>query len=87
MIAEAACSWTRWVSLDLDVVEPGGREAGRELLARQRAGDAAGPLRHVGAGRVVHVRVGDDVGDGEAPAGAQHARGLARGPAACRRRG
>ena len=49
----------------------------RELVAGERAGDAAGPLLHVGAGGVVHVGVGDHVGDGEAAAGAQHARGLA----------
>jgi hypothetical protein len=31
---------------------------------------------HVGAGGVVHIVVGDHVGDGEAPAGGQDARGL-----------
>ena len=63
---------------DLDVDEAGGAQRRLELLARQRAGDAAGPLGHVGAGRLVHVGVGDHVGDGEAPAGAQDARGLAQ---------
>ena len=33
---------------------------------------------HVGAGRVVHVVVGDDVGDGEPAAGLEHAGGLAQ---------
>ena len=48
--------------------------------ARERAGDAAGPLAHVRARRLVHVLVGDHVGDGEAAAGAQHARGLGDHP-------
>ena len=61
---------------DLDVDEPGVGQRGAELGLGQRAGDAAGPLRHVGAGGLVHALVGDHVGDGEAAAGAQHARGL-----------
>jgi hypothetical protein len=44
----------------------GGGERVGVLRASQRAGDAAGPLLHVGAGGVVHVVIGDDVGDGEA---------------------
>ena len=36
------------------------------------------PLLHVGAGGVVHVGVGDHVGDGEAAAGAQDAGGFAQ---------
>ena len=69
MIAEPACSWTRWVSRDLDVLESRGAQLALELVGGQGAGDAAGPLLHVGPGGLVHVGVGDDVGDGEAPAG------------------
>ena len=58
--------------------EPGVRQRLLELGARERAGDAARPLRHVGARGLVHVVVGDDVGDREAAAGAQHARRLAQ---------
>ena len=46
---------------DLDVFEAGGGQRLLELTARQRPGDAARPLGHVGAGRVVHVLVGDHV--------------------------
>ena len=63
--------------LDLDLLEPGRRELALELGAGQRAGDAAGPLLHVASRRLVHVRVGDDVADGEAAAGPQHPRRLA----------
>ena len=63
---------------DLDVDEPGRGERLLELGAGERAGDAAGPLLHVGACRVVHVLVGDHVGHGEAPARLEHARGLAQ---------
>src|SRR5215216_4505407 len=62
---------------DLDVVEAGVVEGGRELEAREGGGDAAGPLLHVAACGRVHVGVGDHVADGEAPAGAQYPRGLA----------
>ena len=71
-----ACSWTRWVSRDLDVGEPGGGQPCANSVARQRAGDAAGVGRHVGAGGLVHVRVGDDVRDREAAARAQDPRRL-----------
>jgi hypothetical protein len=40
----------------------------------KRAGDAADELRDVGAGGIVHGRVGDDVGDGEAARGLSNAR-------------
>lgn len=49
--------------------------------------DAAGPLLHIGACRGVHVRVGDDVADREAPAGPQHPRGLTEDLALVRRQG
>ena len=62
---------------DLDVREAGGGERAAELGLGQRAGDTARPSLHVGAGGGVHVRVGDDVGDGEAAAGAQDAGGFA----------
>src|SRR5205085_6889878 len=54
---------------DLDLLEPGDLERGAELALGQRAGDAAGPGGHVGAGGFVHVRVRDDVRDGEAATG------------------
>ena len=73
MIAEVACSWTRWVSRISMSLEPGVGERLLELGAGERAGDAAGPLLHVRAGGLVHVGVGDHVGDGEAPARPQHA--------------
>src|SRR3954447_21170918 len=65
---------------DLDVDQAGGGERRAELVLGERAGDAAGPLRHGGLGGVVHVRVGDDVGDGEPAVGLQHARRLAEHP-------
>ena len=76
-IAEAACSWTRCVSRISTSARPASA-APLELAAGQRAGDAAGPLLHVGAGGVVHVLVGDHVGDGEAAARPQYAGGLAQ---------
>ena len=37
MIAEAACSWTRWVSLDLDVLEARPRRSSRSKSSRVSA--------------------------------------------------
>ncbi len=71
----------------LDVDQAGVRERLAELPVGERSGDAAGACLHVGAGRVVHVLVGDHVGDREASAGAQDPRDLAQHLAACRRRG
>ena len=71
---------------DLDVHEPRVGERPLEFPARERTGDAARPLRHVGAGRLVHVVVGDHVGDGEAAAGPQDAA-ASRSTQACRPRG
>ena len=48
MIAEAACSWTRWVSLDLDVLEAGRGELALELVARsarRRCSRSTAPCR------------------------------------------
>src|SRR4051794_19751904 len=61
---------------DLDVGQPGVGERTAKAGFGERAGDAPGPRLHVGARDVVHALVGDHVGDGEAPAGAQDARGL-----------
>jgi hypothetical protein len=55
----------------------GGGELSPEVVPGEGAGDAAGPLLHIAAGLVVHVRIGDHVGDGEAAAGPQDARRLA----------
>ena len=60
---------------DFDVLEPR-RLPALELVAGQGAPDAPGPCLHVGARRLVHIRVGDDVGDGEPAAGPQNASGL-----------
>ena len=62
---------------DLDVRQAGGGEGVGELLLGEGAGDAAGPLDHVGAGGLVHVGVGDDVGDGEPAVGLEDAGDLA----------
>jgi hypothetical protein len=51
---------------DLDVDEAGGGQGGLELGAREGAGDAAGPARHVGANGRIHVGIGEHVGDGDA---------------------
>ena len=59
--------------VDLDVGQAGGREGILELVSRQRTGDAARPFLHIHTGGLVHVRVGDHVGDREASAGLQHA--------------
>ena len=78
MIAEAACSWTRWVSLDLDRLEAGRRPARLELgrgSARRRCSRSTAAMS--APRRLVHVRVGDDVADGEAPTGPQDPRRLA----------
>jgi hypothetical protein len=47
----------------LDVGQTGVRERLRELSVGERSSDAAGVCLHVGAGRFVHVLVGDHVGD------------------------
>ena len=62
--------------VDLDVGEPGGGERVLELGACERAGDAAGPLLHVRARRLVHVGIGDHVGHCEAATRTQDARCL-----------
>ena len=79
MIAEPACSWTRWVSRISTSTSPASRERGARTR-RSVSAPAMQPVHcgHVGARGLVHVRVGDHVGDGEAPAGPQDARGLAR---------
>ena len=64
--------------LDLDVLEAGGGEMPLELVAGEGAGDATRPVLHVATGRLVHVGVGDHVGDGEPPAGPEHTGGLAK---------
>ena len=51
--------------VDVDVDKPRSSEGLKELGAGEGAGDTTGPLLHVGSGFVVHVWVGDDVGDGE----------------------
>src|SRR3954452_3093355 len=61
---------------DFDVDQAGASDGGLELGAGEGACDAAGEGGHVGSGGVVHVGVGDDVRDGEAPAGAEHSGGL-----------
>src|SRR6516162_3245636 len=63
-----------------DAAEPGVRERLLELLAGQRSGYAACPLPHIGASFLVHVLVGDHVGDREAPTPTQDARGLTQHP-------
>src|ERR1700733_4462565 len=65
----------RLLDLDLDQARIG--EHAFELGARERAGDAAGPRRNVGAGGRVEVVVGDHIGDGNAASGAEDTRGLA----------
>ena len=78
MIAEAACGARGGSRVSRHLVRPASASACVELCAGERPGDAAGPLLHVGAGRVVHVLVGDHVGDGEASAGPQDPRDLAQ---------
>ena len=78
MIAEAACWWTRWVSVISTSVSPAAPRACSNSSRVEGTGDAAGPLGHVGARRLVHVVIGDDVGDGEASAGAQDAGDFAQ---------
>ena len=72
MIAEPACSCTRWVSVISIFSNPAVR-ALPELGFGECSGDTAGPGRHVRARLLVHVGVGDHVGDGEPAAGPQHA--------------
>ena len=75
-IAAVACSWTRCVSRISMSVSPAAVSASRDSSLGERAGDAAGVGGHVRPRGLVHVRRGDDVGDGEAPAWAQDARPL-----------
>src|SRR5271170_2798191 len=66
------CLWVYAVSLAyVNVGQPGVRECLCELLLGECPGDTAGVCLHVGARCVVHVLVGDHVGDGEASARAQ----------------
>ena len=53
---------------NLDLLEPGVLERGAELGLGQRASDAARPRRHVRAGVIVDVGVGDHIGHGKPPA-------------------
>jgi hypothetical protein len=54
--------------LDFDLLKAGGAERAAKLGFGQGTRDAAGPCGHVGASGLVHVGVGDHVGDSEAPA-------------------
>ena len=76
MIAEPACSCTRWVSVISISPKPARLQGSAELGLGERAGDAARPRGHVGAGLLVHVGVGDHVRNGEPAAWTQHAGGL-----------
>src|SRR5207248_1621326 len=60
----------------LDVDETRVSQGSAVFRLGERAGDASGLLFGVGTGRVVNVGVGDDVGDRETAAGAQHTSGL-----------
>ena len=61
MIAEAALSWTRWVSVISMSTKPAAASACSN--SRRVSAPAMQPVHcgHVGAGRVVHVLVGDHV--------------------------
>ena len=72
MLVHAVCR------VNLDLRQPGRPEVARVLLGGERSGDAAGPLTHVGARRLVHVGVCDYVRHRDAPAGSQHACHLAQ---------
>ena len=76
MIAEAACSWTRWVGVISMSSNPGGGEDRAELGLGERAGDAAGPGGHVGSGRSSMSGSAMTSEIGEAAAGAQDACGF-----------
>src|SRR5437763_1819345 len=62
---------------DLDLLQAGGRQRLLELAPGECAGDAAGELPYVVAGRLVHLLVGDHVADGEASTWLEHPRSLA----------
>src|ERR1035437_307390 len=64
--------------LEVDVGEARGGELGAVVVLFERAGDAADPKQHALADGVGDLAVGDDIGDGEAAAGTQHAEGLAQ---------
>ena len=80
MIAEAACSWTRWVSVISTSSSPAATSEASN--SRRVRAPAMQPVHcgHVGPGRLVHVLVGHHVGDGEAAARLQNPRGLGEHP-------
>jgi hypothetical protein len=55
----------------LDLLEAGRGQPDAELALGKGARDSARPLLHVASRGLVHLGVGDDVGDRKAPAGAQ----------------
>ena len=84
MMAEPACSCTRWGLLDLDLIEARVGQIAPELVDRQRSRDAAGELLRVLARDLVHVGIGHDVADGESSPWPQDAGGLEEDPALVR---
>src|SRR5262245_59368902 len=62
---------------NLDVLEAGGGQLALELIPSQGAGDAPGPVVHIESRVLIHVGIGDDVGDREAATGPKHPSGLA----------
>src|SRR5919106_2386535 len=60
----------------LHALEAGGLELTSKLPLGERPRDAAGPLGHIASCRLVHIGIGDDVGDREAAAWTEHPRGL-----------
>ena len=63
---------------DVDVGQTGLAEVALVFVAGERSSDAADVLLHVGARGLVHAGIGDDVRDGEPPAGLEHAQHLAQ---------
>ena len=79
-IAEPACSWTRWVSRISIPSRPAAASSRRNSSSVRAPAMQPVHCSHVAAGRLVHVRVGDDVGDREAATRPEHPSRLAEDP-------
>ncbi len=72
--------------LDCNLLEAGSGQLAAVVVFFESSGDAADPSENALANLGQDLAAGDDVGDGEASAGLQHAEGFAQRLYLCRRR-